>query len=90
MGKQKSTKERPVTAIGSQIVINYLTDGPIVHMDVNGFPVNHKLATALLNQAQLVINNYFIDLAKEGKLDENNCKIGAGLLIPDKRIVLPH
>jgi len=38
----------------------------------------------------LIINNYFIELAKKGKLDENNCKIGTGLLIPDKRIVLPH
>jgi len=90
MGKQKSTKERPVTAIGQQIVINYLIKDGVCHMDVIGFPANHNIATTLFNQAQTIVNEHFIGLAKKGKLDENNQEIGAGLLIPDKRIVLPH
>ena len=78
---QKQALPAPVM----QIRINLLSNGDI---NVQGFPNDHTAASEIFEKALRVVNQYFIELAKQGQLDELNRKKD-GILIPDKRIVMP-
>ena len=69
------------------IVIEALHDGSI---NVNGFPTQWSVATAILNTAMGVVNNHFIQNAREGKVDDNLCIVESPILLPDKKkIIMP-
>ena len=70
-----------------RIIIEAMPDGSV---NVNGFPTQWSVATAILNTAAGIINNYFIQNAREGKVDDNLCIIESPILLPDKKkIILP-
>jgi len=59
-------------------------------INVNGFPTQWSIATAILNSAMGVINGHFIQKAREGKLDDSLCIIESPILLPDKKkIIVP-
>ena len=69
------------------IVIEAMPSGGI---NVNGFPTQWSIATAILNSAMGVINGHFIQKAREGKLDDSLCIIESPILLPDKKkIIVP-
>ena len=80
--KQKKVLPAPLM----QVRVNLLSDGSI---NVMGFPNDHTAASEILEKAMRVVNQYFIELAKKGQLDDFNCK-KEGILVPDKRIIMPR
>jgi len=56
-------------------------------VNVNGFPNNFELALSYMNAANHVIMKYFIELAKDGRLDENNNLIEKNIISPEGKLV---
>ena len=70
------------------ITIKAMADGTI---NVEGFPTTWALAENILNTAATVVNNHFIQKAREGKLDDKLSIIeSTNILLPDKKsIIMP-
>lgn len=83
--KKKKVNNKPIgPAPGIHVRINVMTDGSI---NVNGFPKDHEMTSEIFEKAQRVVNKYFIELAKQGKLDDFNRVKTSNILMPNKRIV---
>lgn len=82
----KKNNKPVVPTVAIQIKINVLSDGS---MRVFGFPKHHDTASQMLEMATRVVNKYFIQKAKEGKLDDDNQETESKILMPDKRIITP-
>ena len=69
-----------------QMKITALSDGTIA---VNGIPHNPNTALQLIAGATGAITNFFMNKAKEGKLDDKNNLIESKIISPsDKKIIL--
>ncbi len=69
-----------------QIIINVGVDG---RLSVSGFPNNVTQAQNILHSTSDAINNYFIEAAKAGKLDDKGNVVKSNIIQPDKPIIQP-
>lgn len=85
MGK-KSNKKKSNTPPAPlfQVRITGLSDGSI---NVMGFPNDLNMALSIMDQAKNTVVKYFIQHAKENRLNDRNVVDGGNIIVPKKGIV---
>ena len=68
----------------AQIKITLMDNGSV---NVNGFPNNLELALSYMTAGNIAVVKYFVQLAKDGRLDENNNLIENNILSPKGKLV---
>jgi len=86
MKKKKTNKKRVEPAPVCVIQITLYSDHIV---RTTGFPNEHDAASELMEKGLRAMNKHFLEMAKQGKLDAFNRET-TGLLVPDKRIVVPR
>jgi len=73
--KEQRRMEQPVIRIGIEVY----QDGRV---DVTGFPTNMDKAISIMLAGVHRVNNHFVQLGKEGKLDEHNNIVQSRIVKP--------
>lgn len=87
MSQKQAKRDRKQSVIPTpvySVTISFMSDNTV---SVNGFPRSLDVATDILDQGKRVLVNYFVNAAKDGKLDDKNVVDGGNILVPDKKLV---
>lgn len=70
---------RPVPV--KTILVHVMSDGQVA---VSKFPKNFKIANRIMEEAHRAVNKYFVDKAREGRVDDLGNVDGSGIVVTSK------
>ena len=85
INKKKFKKPAPVPVC--QIRINFLSNGSV---NVQGFPNNLDMALNLIDQAKNIVVKWFIQKAKENRLNDKNTVDAGNIVVPKGVLIKPN